>query len=328
MKNNYFYLLLLVITFISTLFITKSIIPKLSKSAKQPIYTDGPDWHIKKSGTPTMGGIGFIIPSVALMVIISFSALANENYDPGLSLLISSTFCLFNSFIGVWDDLIKILHSQNAGLTPRQKLFFQTALAIGYLSARNILTNEDTVITFGGISINLGVMYYPLAIIFILGIVNCANLTDGVDGLASSVSFAISISSFLFSLGRNSTVSIISAIGVGATLGFLAFNIHPAKIFMGDTGSLFLGALCVCYAFSLNSLPAYTLVGGVYVIEGLSVIMQVAFFKLTGKRILKMAPLHHHFEKCGYDENKICIYAMLTTFALSIIAFTMLGGIK
>lgn len=328
MNNNYLYLLLLFAEAISTLLITKSIIPKLSKSAKQPIYTDGPDWHIKKSGTPTMGGIGFIIPSVILMGTVALSAFANGSADLGLELLISGAFCLLNALIGIWDDLIKIRRSHNAGLTPRQKLILQTALAIGYLSTRNILLNENTVLNFGSLSVNLGIMYYPLAVVFILGIVNCANLTDGVDGLASSVSFAISTSSFLFSLGKNSTVSIISAIGIGATVGFLIFNIHPAKIFMGDTGSLFLGALCVCYAFSLKSLPAYTLVGGAYVIEGVSVIAQVAFFKLTGKRILKMAPLHHHFEKCGFDENKICIYAMLATFSLSIIAFTMMGGIK
>lgn len=328
MKNNYLYLILLFATFISTLLITKSIIPKLSKSAKQPIYTDGPDWHIKKLGTPTMGGVGFIIPSVSLMLIISLVALVNDNTYFAFSLLISAAFCILNSLIGIWDDLIKIKHSKNAGLTPRQKLILQGSLAVGYLSTRDILLDEDTVLAFGDFSINLGFVYYPLAIVFILGIVNCANLTDGIDGLASSVSFAISVSSFLFSLGRTPMVSIISAIGIGATLGFLIFNIHPAKIFMGDTGSLFLGALCVCYAFTMNSLPAYTLVSGVYVIEGLSVIIQVVFFKLTGKRIFKMAPLHHHFEKSGFDESKICIYAILTTFALSIIAFSILGGIK
>jgi phospho-N-acetylmuramoyl-pentapeptide-transferase len=197
---------------------------------------------------------------------------------------------------------------------------------VAFLSANDILFGKNTKLMFGELYLDLGFIYYPLAILFILGIINCANLTDGVDGLAASVSFAISVSTFLLSLGNREDTLIIASIGIGATLGFLFFNIHPAKIFMGDTGSLFLGALCVCYAFSTNSLPAFILIGGVYVIEGISVIAQVLFYKTTGKRILKMAPLHHHVEKCGFDESKICIYAMLTTFLLSIVASVIMGG--
>lgn len=328
MNNTYLYLVLLFAISTVTLFLTKAIIPKLSKKAKQPIYSDGPSWHVSKNGTPTMGGIGFIIPSISAMGIIAFFSLSNGNTAAGISLLISAAFCLLNSLIGAWDDLIKIRRSKNAGLTPRQKLLFQGALALGFLLIRNILFGKDTKLVFGNLSFDAKFMYYPIAIIFILGIINCANLTDGVDGLASSVSFAISIATFLISLRKGCDVLTMSAIGIGATLGFLFFNIHPAKIFMGDTGSLFLGALSVCYAFSLNSLPAYILICGVYVIEGISVIAQVVFFKATGgKRILKMAPLHHHLEKCGFDENKICIYAILTTFVLSIIASGMIGGV-
>ena len=326
MKHTYLYLILIFAVFASTLLLMKNIIPRLSKKAKQPISGEGPSWHIKKSGTPTMGGIGFIIPSVIFMLVASFLSFYRGNNTIGVSLLTSTIFVLLNSLVGIWDDITKIKRSENAGLTPWQKLLLQGALAVAFLSANDILFGKNTKLMFGELYLDLGFIYYPLAILFILGIINCANLTDGIDGLAASVSFAISVSTFLLSLGNQEDTLIIASIGIGATLGFLFFNIHPAKIFMGDTGSLFLGALCVCYAFSTNSLPAFILIGGVYVIEGISVIAQVLFYKTTGKRILKMAPLHHHLEKCGFDESKICIYAMLTTFLLSIVASVIMGG--
>ncbi len=319
-------MILLFAVFTSTILLTKKLIPWLSKKAKQPIYGEGPAWHMKKSGTPTMGGIGFIIPSVAFMIISTIFCLIRGESKEGLSLLISTAFCLLNSLVGIWDDLTKIKRSENAGLTPRQKLLLQGALASAFLAVNAMIFGKSTRLFFGSVSIDAGVAYCPLAILFILGIINCANLTDGVDGLAGAVSFAIAVSVFLISLEKSADILALSSIGIGASLGFLFFNIHPAKIFMGDTGSLFLGALCVCYAFSMNSLPAFILIGGVYVIEGVSVIIQVLFFKTTGKRVLKMAPLHHHLEKCGFDESKICVYAMLTTFVLSIIASEMIGG--
>lgn len=322
-----FYLILILSTFIFTLILTKTIIPRLKKIAKQPIYEDGPSWHIKKSGTPTMGGLGFIIPSIVFMAINAVWSLSNESRLLGSSLLISMAFCLLNALVGVLDDITKIRHSKNAGLTPKQKLALQGLIAIAFLLARKQIVGDGTTLYFGNASFDLGWIYFPLSLLFILGIINCANLTDGVDGLESSASFAIATSTFFISMGRSNDAWTLSAIGIGATLGFLFFNIHPAKIFMGDTGSLFLGALCVCYAFSLRSLPAYLLIGGVYVIEGISVIAQVVFFKATGKRILKMAPLHHHMEKCGFDESKICVYAILATFFLSLLASAFMGGI-
>ena len=326
MQSPHFCLILIFSTFLSTFLITQAIIPKLKKIAKQPIYEEGPKWHIKKCGTPTMGGIGFIIPSVILMLISALLSLSNKSYALGASLIISTVFCFLNALVGVWDDITKIKHSKNAGLTPTQKLVLQGVIAIVFLIARSRFIEDGTSISFGKISLNLGWLYYPMSFLFILGIINCANLTDGIDGLESSVSFAIAVSSFFISLGTATDAQILSSIGIGAALGFLCFNIHPAKIFMGDTGSLFLGALCVCYAFSQKSLPAYILIGGIYVIEGISVIAQVISFKTTRKRIFKMAPLHHHLEKCGFDENKICIYAILITFLLSILAFAIFGG--
>jgi len=159
-------------------------------------------------------------------------------------------------------------------------------------------------------------------VIILLGIVNCANLTDGVDGLASSIAFTIGTVLFL-TLSDMAEISVISAAMTGATLGFLFFNVNPAKIFMGDTGSLFLGALVASLSFSLGNPLIAILLGGVYVIEGVSVILQVVFFKLTGKRIFKMAPIHHHLEKCGLSENRICILAVIATLMLSSLAILM-----
>ena len=326
MQNLYFYLILLFSTFLSTFIVTKLIIPKLKKIAKQPIYEDGPKWHIQKNGTPTMGGIGFIIPSLILMLVGAMFSFSNKSTQVSLSLLISAVFCLLNALVGVWDDITKIKRSKNAGLTPMQKLILQGLIAVAFLIVRKRLIGDETIISLGNLSLDLGWLYYPLSLLFILGIINCSNLTDGIDGLEASVSFAIAVSTFFISMRMAHDAQILSSIGIGAALGFLCFNIHPAKIFMGDTGSLFFGALCVCYAFSLKSLPAYLLIGGVYVIEGLSVIAQVIVFKATHKRIFKMAPLHHHLEKCGFDESKICIYAILATFLLSISALIVLGG--
>ena len=325
MDTSYIYLLLLLSTLTLTIFITKKIIPKLSQIAKQPIYEDGPKWHLRKSGTPTMGGIGFIIP-ICIVLAVTATALARGNNNQSVSLILAITFSILNSLIGVIDDITKLKKSTNGGLTPLQKIFFQLIVSILFLVSRRYFLGDDTSIYFGTYQIDLGILYYPLSIIFLLGIINCANLTDGIDGLATSVAFAIAVCSFLLSFHNNVTVWTMSIAIVGATIGFLLFNIHPAKIFMGDTGSLFLGAIVASIAFSMRSLPAYLLICIVYVIEGFSVIIQVLYFKKTGKRILKMAPIHHHLEKIGFDENKICIIAMIITFIMSLFAFPLIRG--
>ena len=326
MNYIFLYLSLLFLTFLFTVAIIKMLVPKLSKIAKQPIYEEGPKWHIKKSGTPTMGGIGFIIPMcIAFIVSVIFLFNSSENLD-GISILITLGFSVLNALVGVVDDITKLKRAKNGGLTPKQKLLLQFVISILFLIARKVLLMDSSKIFLGRVSINLGWLYYPLAILFLLGMINCANLTDGIDGLAASVAFAIGVCSFLFSFHQNVSSWIVSITLVGATLGFLLFNIHPAKIFMGDTGSLFLGAIISSLAFSMNSLPAYLLIGGIYVIEGISVILQVVYFKKTKKRLFKMAPLHHHLEKSGFDESKICIYAMLFTFIMSLIAFPLIGN--
>ncbi len=306
-----------------TVIIEKRLIPILSRRARQPIYEGGPKWHISKSGTPTMGGIAFLFAvSLALFVGVIFMLLHGMR-DEALSLIISGVFSLFNSAIGIIDDMTKLLRRENAGLRPYQKLIFQLVTAIGFLLARRHLLGDATTLTFAFGKIDVGFIYYPMAIILLLGIINCANLTDGIDGLASGVAFAIGISLFYVSASLVYDVAIIAAAIIGAAVGFLFFNIHPAKIFMGDTGSLFFGAPAVSAVFSLGNPLLVIFIGGVYVIEGVSVILQVISFKLFGKRVFKMAPVHHHLERCGMGENKICMIAIIMTLVFSVPAFIL-----
>lgn len=315
--------LLQVIIFLSvtfaTIIIEKRLIPMLSTKASQPIYEDGPSWHISKRGTPTMGGLAFLISILSSFLIVSLVLLRFGYEKEGISILISLFFCLGNAIIGLVDDLTKLKRKENAGLTPSQKLLFQLIFSVLFLMARRHFLNDTTVIRFPLGMVDLGIIYYPMAIVLLLGIINCANLTDGIDGLASSVALTIGVV-FLFIGNKNIESSIISSALMGGSLGFLLFNAHPAKIFMGDTGSLLLGAISACLAFSLGNPLIIILIGGVYVIEGVSVILQVAVYKMCGKRVFKMAPLHHHLEKCSVSECQICVIAITTTLILSAIA--------
>ena len=189
--------------------------------------------------------------------------------------------------------------------------------------ARKYYLGDSTLISLGTIRIDFGYFYYPFAMILLLGITNCANLTDGIDGLCSSVSTTIGAVFFLLSCFTHFDVAIVSLLLFSISISFLLFNSHPAKIFMGDTGSLFIGALAGSIAFAFNDPVSVIFIGGVYVIEGISVILQVLFFKVNGKRLLKMAPLHHHLEKCGMSENKICIFAILVTLLCSILSIIL-----
>ena len=322
MKNTNLFLCLLIFIFSLTLtvIIERLIIPILSGKAKQPIYEEGPSWHLSKSGTPTMGGLAFLISSLFTILPASLYFIFHlGNTEVGFSLLLAIVFSLGNSLIGIFDDTLKLRRKENAGLSPMQKLGLQLLLAIIFLMARRYLFGDTTVISLASFEIDLRFFYYPFAIIILLGIVNCANLTDGIDGLASSVALTIGFVLFI-ALSGKTEISAISAAMAGGTLGFLFFNVNPAKIFMGDTGSLFLGALVATFAFSLGNPLIAILLGGVYVIEGVSVILQVISFKLTRKRIFKMAPLHHHLEKCGLSENQICILAVIITLTLSCLA--------
>ena len=321
MKNSIYPLITFVFAFLVTLILTRSIIPVLKKVAKQPIYEEGPSWHLSKSGTPTMGGIAFIIAITIIASIYSihiFSRSRNEWF----SLIFTLAFALCNSLVGLIDDVTKLKRAQNGGLTPKQKIILQTLFSVLFLFGRSILFGDKTEIYLGKYSFDIGIAYYILALIVLLGIINCANLTDGIDGLASSISFTICM--FLFFASSSSSISMLSIIAAGAVLGFLVFNIHPAKIFMGDTGSLFLGAFIASTAFSMKAIPSVLVVSIVYIIEGITVILQVLYYKKTKKRLFKMAPLHHHLEKCGYDESTICIFGIMITMVFSILSYAIL----
>ena len=323
MLDKYFPLYILV--FLTTLFLTviieKRLIPRLAEHAKQPIYKEGPGWHLKKSGTPTMGGAAFLIAATVALFSSCLFCLFSVSYYTAVSIILSLLYAVANALIGILDDLKKIKRKENAGLTPTQKLVLQFAAAMAFLASRYFLLGDGTTLSFSMGDVDFGILYYPLSLIILVGVVNSANLTDGIDGLASSVAFSIGVSLFYISAALSVETSIIASTVIGAAVGFLIFNLHPAKIFMGDTGSLFFGALIATCAFTLRNPLIMIFIAGVYILEGVSVILQVSYYKLTHKRIFKMAPLHHHLEKCGWTENKICIVAMLTTFVMSVPAY-------
>ena len=281
----------------------------------QNIRKEGPKSHQKKAGTPTMGGIIFFI-SVAATILIMGPSFT----DPKMIILYS--FLAFG-FIGFLDDMLKIIHKDNLGLKAGQKmillLIFSVALAVyGY---KNIGT--DILIPLGsGFKLNLGLLYIPFIIIYYAAVTNAVNLTDGIDGLATSVTIIVLtfFTIVAFKTGQKD-VAIFSIALCGALLGFLKYNAFPAKIFMGDTGSLALGGAVGTIALMLKMELWVVIVGLMYVVETLSVIIQVTSFKMTGKRVFKMAPIHHHFEQCGWSEVKIVTIFSLVTAVLCIIGF-------
>ena len=323
-NNSLLYVFVFLFTLTATVLIARLVIPFLKKRAEQPIYEDGPKWHMSKAGTPTMGGISFLIAiSISLFLSSLYLRLANDD-RASTSVLICAVYAILNASVGIIDDVTKLKHKKNAGLTPRAKLILQFVISSSFLISRKLFLGEGTTISSRFGEIDLGIIYYFLSLIILVGITNCANLTDGIDGLATSVAFAIGVSMLYFSYMRVESVSFISASLIGATVAFLIFNIHPAKIFMGDTGSLFLGSLAASLAFELKNPMIAVISGGVYVIEGVSVILQVFCFKAFKRRLFKMAPIHHHLEKCGWDENKICVLAIVLTLLFSIPVFMCL----
>ncbi|MGL4665118.1 MAG: phospho-N-acetylmuramoyl-pentapeptide-transferase [Clostridium butyricum] len=306
----------LVISFIFSLILGPIFIPILHKlKFGQNIRKEGPKSHQKKAGTPTMGGIIFFI-SVAATILIMGPSFT----DPKMIILYS--FLAFG-FIGFLDDMLKIIHKDNLGLKAGQKmillLIFSVALAVyGY---KNIGT--DILIPLGsGFKLNLGLLYIPFVIIYYAAVTNAVNLTDGIDGLATSVTIIVLtfFTIVAFKTGQKD-VAIFSIALCGALLGFLKYNAFPAKIFMGDTGSLALGGAVGTIALMLKMELWVVIVGLMYVVETLSVIIQVTSFKMTGKRVFKMAPIHHHFEQCGWSEVKIVTVFSLVTAVLCIIGF-------
>ncbi|MEA3422707.1 MAG: phospho-N-acetylmuramoyl-pentapeptide-transferase [Bacillota bacterium] len=272
-------------------------IPYLGKlKFGQMIREEGPKSHYHKQGTPTMGGIMFI---VAILISSVIAGLSSTKYIFALISLV-----LF-AIIGFADDYIKVVLKRNLGLRAYQKFAAQTLFAfiIAYLTYD---IGRNVIIPFTNTSIDLGVWYFPFTLIFLTAITNSVNMTDGLDGLSTGLSIIYAI--FYFALAYI-TVEVdlmnISLIFIFALLGFLYFNKYPARVFMGDTGSLAIGGFLGGIALVTKTPLFVLIVGGVFVIETLSVILQVASFKTTGKRIFKMSPLHHHFELSGWSEKKI-----------------------
>ncbi len=312
-----FYISVAVLTFTLTVLAERMLIPLLKRKAMQPIYAEGPNWHLRKSGTPTMGGLGFIAAIAAVSVPSLLYLYFRGDIYFAISAAITVGYGLINALIGAIDDIAKIRKKENAGLTPMQKLALQAIAATAFLIARRLILKDTATVYFSSGRLDLGVLYYPICLIMLLGTVNCANLTDGIDGISAGVAFSYSSVLALLYAAVSAEVGFISFALIGASIAFLIFNLHPAKIFMGDTGSLFLGAMLAATCISLGNPFIAVFVGGVYLIEGLSVIIQVAVFKISGRRVFKMAPLHHHFEKCGFSENKIVIIAMISTVIAS-----------
>ena len=307
----------------------------ISLKAGQPINTIGPTWHKSKTGTPTMGGIMFelgIILAIALGWFLLSGDLveaSEDAYASGIrSLLISLFVSLGFSAIGFVDDLSKVLKKENEGLTPSQKIVLQVIVTVAFLFLNYIYGDADTSfwIPFIG-KVELGYFYFPFAAFCIIGIVNAVNLTDGVDGLCASVTFVVSCGFVVISALTGFAADAVFSLAVaGSMIGYLFWNHKPAKIFMGDTGSMFLGGAVVAMAFGCQRESLMLTSGILYVLEAFSVMLQVSYFKLThGKRIFKMSPIHHHFEMCGWSEQKVDIVFSLV--ALCGVAFSIISVI-
>ncbi len=283
------------------------------KTIGQYILDLAPEAHAKKAGTPTTGGV-FIITAIILSSVITL--LMAEKMDK--SALIIMITLVFMMLAGFQDDYLKIKGHENKGLSPRGKLLRQVLIAL--IPTVYAMQSYGTVITLGSRSFDMGIFYPILAVFIITGASNAYNLTDGLDGLAISVGIpAFLACGFLAYHGGHNVVAIICASVIGASVGFLKYNKPKAQVFMGDTGSLALGGLLGTLAVIGRCELLLAIFGGMFVIETLSVILQVASYKLTGKRIFKMSPIHHHFELCGHSESRIvieftvvsCIFSML-----------------
>ena len=303
----------------------------------QPIKTvDGPKWHEKKQGTPTMGGFMFIISTVLTSVAgywiyrwkTGVDTTDKASFKPFYLLLAVVLFSVAFGIIGFIDDYTKVARKNNDGLTPWQKIAIQLVVSVGFLAAIHFFGDGATSIDLGfWRSPSLGIFYYILMIPVIIYLTNAVNLTDGVDGLCGSVTFvAMLIFTVCCSILKQNEMTCFTMALAGGCLGFLLWNLNPAKCFMGDTGSMFLGAAVTGMGLILHKHLLLLLVALVYIIEALSVVIQVSYFKYTkkkygeGRRIFKMTPIHHHFEMSGFSEYKIVI-----TFSLFGIIFGVLG---
>ena len=303
-------------------FLTVLMLPRLIKYLHelkfgQAIREEGPQSHMHKKGTPTMGGISFIIAIVISLIVASFLDSANIKY---YILFIYTTISF--SIIGYIDDMLIVVKKKNDGLAPRKKLMLQILFSVIFYILVTFIYKDINYIHIPGLDYNLNISY--LYIIFLVfwqtGFSNAVNLTDGLDGLATSVTIITTSTFALLAYKENNFPVLVFCLTiVGALVGFLLFNRNPAKIFMGDTGSLALGGILAAISVILHKEVAFLFIGLVYILETLSVIIQVAYFKKTGKRIFKMSPLHHHFELSGYGEVKtVYIFVVIAVVSSAI----------
>lgn len=294
---------LLVVSFL----VTVLMLPKLIKYLHylkfgQAIREEGPQSHMHKKGTPTMGGISFIVATVLALIIAMFIDSSNIKY---YILFIYTTISF--SIIGYIDDMLIVVKKKNDGLAPRKKLMLQILFSIIFYVLVKFIYEDINYIYIPGLEyqLNISYLYMVFVVFWQTGFSNAVNLTDGLDGLATSVTIITTSTFALLAYKENNfPVFVFCLVLVGALIGFLLFNKNPAKIFMGDTGSLALGGILAAISIILHKEIAFIFIGLVYILETLSVIIQVAYFKKTGKRIFKMSPLHHHFELSGYGEVK------------------------
>jgi len=293
----------------------------------QTIREVGPAWHKNKQGTPTMGGVLFIVGFLAAVIVaigvcelvpsIPFKPLSRVPSQRRIRLIAGVVFTLACGAIGFADDYIKVVKKRNLGLTATQKMALQLFASTGYAAVMYFLGGAGTIeLPFFGVQ--LGFWFIPLCIFFGVGIPNATNLTDGVDGLCGSVTVVASVCLALAATAMGDFGHTLTSLCfAGAMVGFLMWNFHPAKVFMGDTGSLLIGGMLCAVAFGIGQPFLIIPVGIMYIIETLSVMLQVTYFKLTkGKRLFKMSPIHHHFEMCGWSENKIVAVFCIITFVI------------
>ena len=314
-------ILAIIIAFAVSAILCPIVIPFLHKlKFGQQVREDGPQAHLKKQGTPTMGGLVF------LTAVVITSLLYIRDYPRIIPVLFMTVGF---GVIGFLDDYIKIVMKRSEGLNPVQKLigqFIITGIFVYYLVCSDEVGTPMLVPFTGGfehgIYLDLGFLFIPFVFFVVLGTDNGVNFTDGLDGLCTSVTILVATFLTIISIGENSGISPITGAVVGSLLGFLLFNVYPAKVFMGDTGSLALGGFVASSAFMMQIPLFIPIIGLIYLVEVLSVIMQVSYFKAThGKRIFRMAPIHHHFELGGWSETRVVAVFSIVTALLCLVAY-------
>ena len=322
-------LIALAVSFVLTLVIGRFLIPELRKlKAGQEIREDGPTWHKSKAGTPTMGGIMFILGGGVTVFVLGWDAMLRGSFVH----LYVYLFALIFGIIGFVDDYRKVRQHQNEGLTAKQKFVLQLAAAVVFLCLMRYegLLSNALYIPFANVTVTVNwIVYLVFAAFVIVGCVNAVNLTDGIDGLACSVTFVVmvffTVTGTLWS--AQDRQGLFPAALAGGLAAFFVYNHHPAKVFMGDTGSLFLGGAVAALAFAMDMPLILILVGIIYIAETMSDIIQVTYFKATnGKRFFKMAPLHHHLELSGWSEAKLVAVFSGITLVFCALAFLGVQG--